>query len=832
MYTFENILNILTGESHAHNSEFMVRDLSVDTRKFNNGKNVLFFAISGQNNDAHQYLKEAYEKGCRNFILEKSPDDWLSTGQIRDSNILRVQHAVNALQSLAAHHRRQFNIPVIGITGSNGKTIVKEWLYQLLYRDMKILRSPRSYNSQIGVPLSVWELTGDYETAVFEAGISRPGEMANLERVISPTIGIFTNIGQAHQEGFHSLEEKVLEKLTLFKHCQKLIYPLDYPEIHKAVRKQSEAGYFQDPDFKTVTWSKTSDKADLQLTDIEIGEHEAALTAKQNAEIYQLTLPYTDKASIENAVHCFTTGLMLNVPYPNLQEGLKHLAPVEMRLETVKGINNCTVVNDTYNSDVLSLQIALELLNQQNQNDRKTVILSDILQSGRDEDVLYREVADLLEVKHIDRLIGIGPAISRRREMFTMENIMFPSTEDFISSLGNLTFSDEAVLLKGARAFRFEQISERLAQNTHQTVMEINIHALINNLNVYREMLSPGTKTMVMVKAFSYGSGSYEIANALQFHKVDYLAVAYADEGITLRKFGITLPIMVLNPEVQAFRGIIRYGLEPEVFSIHHLDKLLQTIEVIKPAEPLPIHLMLDTGMHRLGIEVHDLPDLLKRLKESEGIRVASVFSHFAASDDPGEDAFTKKQISMFEEMAGQIQDTLGYKVLWHIANTGGIVRFPKAQYDMVRLGIGFYGVDVTRKVKHRLQVPSKLKTTISQIKNLKAGETVGYGRKGVVKKPMTTATIAIGYADGFNRLMSNGNGYVMIHGRQAPVVGDVCMDMTMVDITGIEAKEGDEVIVFGDEPSIEQLAKWCQTITYEILTNVSQRVKRVYYNE
>jgi len=833
MYTFQTIARIIKGNALNTVDNRPIKHLGVDTRKFNQGEQLLFFAIRGANNDGHQYLAEAFRKGCRTFVLEDSDvNPWLSDEQAQEANIIRVNDSIHALQALAAHHRQQFDIPVIGITGSNGKTIVKEWLYQLLYTHYNIHRSPRSYNSRIGLPLSVWELTEAHELAIFEAGISQPGEMVALKNMIRPTTGLFTNIGQAHQAGFDSLQQKIHEKLNLFPHCRELYYCCDYTAIEEAIQAKRGEGFFTDAAFTPHTWSKTGKDTELSLSTIRVEGHTTEIEANRQGHSLRLTIPYADQASIENAVHCLLLGLNKDIPALVLQEGLKHLSPVEMRMEIKRGINGSTLINDTYNSDLLSLQIALDLLNQQNQHERQTVILSDILQSGRDEAALYRDVGEVLQSKHIDRLIGIGPALQRQQQQIPVKNTIYPSTEAFLKDLPDFPFEQEAILIKGARQFRFEQITSRLQEKAHQTVLAINLQALIHNLNVYRSLLNPATRVMVMVKAFSYGSGTYEVANALQFHRADYLAVAYADEGIALRKAGITLPIMVLNPEPQAFHELVAYELEPEIYSVSLLRRFSQYLQTYHPAISVPVHLNLDTGMHRLGIDEAAIPDLLDELSNSSALRVASIFSHPAASENPAEDEFTQDQIRLYERMSEQIQGVLGYRVMRHMLNSNGIVRFPEAHYDMVRLGLGFYGIDATGQVKDRLQTPATLKTTISQIKELRPGDTVGYGRQGKVAAPMTLATIAIGYADGFSRAFGQGRGYVLINGQKAPVVGDVCMDMTMVDVTNTGAVEGDAVIVFGEEPAIEDLARWSHTIPYEILTNISQRVKRIYLNE
>ncbi len=833
MYTFDRIAGILTGQVLHVSDNRSIKHLGYDTRKFHQGGQLLFFAIRGAHNDGHKYLQEAFQKGCRCFVVEdRGIEQWLSKEAIAESNIIVVRGSIMALQELAAYHRRQFSIPVIGITGSNGKTIVKEWLNQLLDQHFHVHRSPRSYNSQIGVPLSVWELESDHEVAIIEAGISQPGEMEALEEVIQPNLGLFTNIGQAHQAAFDSMEQKVEEKLQLFRHCRELFYCRDYRLIHEMIEKQKDQGFFEHWDFSTYSWSREDEDAELTLNSIVPYRQTTEITAQWINQDIQVTIPYTDQASIENAINCWFLGSYMAIPQDSLKEDLKHLSPVEMRLEMKRGINGSTIINDTYNSDVLSLQIAIDLLNQQNQHTQKTVILSDILQSGRSEAHLYKEVGHILESKGIDRLIGIGPAIERQQQQIPVDKTLYPTTDSFLKDLNNLSFNQEAILIKGARTFRFENITGRLQAKAHQTVLSINLEALINNLNVYRTQLSRSTKVMVMVKAFSYGSGTYEIANTLQFHKADYLAVAYADSGIALRKAGINLPIMVMNPEQQAFQDFIDYHLEPEIFSLNLLRNFSEFADAYQPENPVPIHLKLDTGMHRLGFEEKDLEELIDQLLEAEKLYVTSIFSHLSASEAENQDSFTRHQIRLYEKMSKKIEEFLGYPITRHILNTSGIVRFPEAHYDMVRLGLGFYGIDVTGELQDRLSIPGILKTTISQIKHLQPGATIGYGRKGKVNHPMTMATIAIGYADGFSRTFSNGNAYVMINGKKAPVVGDVCMDMTMVDITGLEAKEGDEVTIFGDKPTIQELAEWSNTIPYEILTNVSQRVKRVYYNE
>ncbi|PSR04442.1 MAG: bifunctional UDP-N-acetylmuramoyl-tripeptide:D-alanyl-D-alanine ligase/alanine racemase, partial [Bacteroidetes bacterium SW_10_40_5] len=630
---------------------------------------------------------------------------------------------------------------------SNGKTIIKEWLYQLLYHQVNVLRSPRSFNSQIGVPLSVWELNETHELGVFEAGISTTAEMAHLEAVIQPTIGIFGNIGQAHQAGFRDMRQKVLEKLKLFNNCQTLIYCKDYGLIEEAVQSQLQEGFFDNDDLTLYSWSKQGN-ADLEIGSVHQDQGITHIKGFWKEEQQEIAIPFTDPASIENAIHCWLTLLVMGYEGAMIQEGMEALSPVRMRMEMKNGVNGCTLINDSYNSDLLSIDNALDFLNQQSQHSKRTVILSDILQAGMSEKELYHEVARVLESKAIDRLIGIGPAINRNHEFFNT-NEFFNSTEDFLNGYGPNDFQNEAILIKGARKFHFEDISKLLQQKAHQTLLEINLEAMIHNLNVYRSYLKPGTKVMVMVKAFAYGSGSYEIANILQFHKADYLAVAYADEGIHLREAGIQLPIMVMNPEEESFERIVAYKLEPEVYSIRQLEQFAKATASTQ-ANEIPVHIKLDTGMHRLGFTEDELPALLSTLEKASQIKIKSAFSHLVASDEPQEDDFTQKQIDAFERMVDTLQNYLEEDFLKHILNTGGIVRHSKAQYDMVRLGLGIYGIDTTSHVAAPLRTVSTLKTTVAQLKHLKPGDTVGYGRAGKITKTTTIATLSIGYADGY----------------------------------------------------------------------------------
>ena len=813
LYTINHILEVLNVVSVHKTNDAIIRKLVIDSRTVIDPEGSLFFALSAKR-DGHRYLKDAYANGIRNFVItdEKYID------QFPDANILLVEDALLALQDLAKYHRSLYDLKVLGITGSNGKTIVKEWLYQLLASDFNIVRSPKSFNSQIGVPLSVWEIEADHTLGIFEAGISKENEMDALADIIQPTIGILTNIGEAHAEGFSSLSEKLKEKLKLFKNAELFIYA---PEYTEGILKSDLPGQ------QKFSWSFKGD-ADLQIVLVEPIEGRTYIRAKYRGVEIECLIPFVDKASVENGIICWATLLALGYTAEEADERLAKLTRVSMRLELKNGINQCSVIDDSYSADISSLAIALDFLNLQNQHAKRTLILSDLPETGKSDDVLYAEIAALLKQKNVDRLIGIGSHITASANLFEMESTFFESTQGFIENFPALHFSNETILVKGARKFEFERISKLIAQKVHDTVMEIDLNALAGNLQFYRNKLKPGVKVMAMVKAFSYGSGSFEIANLLQYHKVDYLAVAYTDEGIALRKGGIKMPIMVMSPEPSAFDAIVRYKLEPELYNLDILQRFIGFIQ----DENYPVHLKIDTGMHRLGFEEPDFPELLRLLNETKKLKVASVFSHLVGSEEGMHDEFTRQQIRQLTAATDLIGKGLGYQFIRHISNTSGISRHPDAQLDMVRIGIGLYGFDAGLPNNKGLQTVAVLKTTITQVKEIKANETVGYGRKGFLPEGGTIATVKIGYADGYSRAFGNGIGKMLIKGKLVPTVGVICMDMCMLDVTGLDVKTGDEVIVFNDKLTISTLAKQIGTIPYEILTNVSQRVKRVYFYE
>jgi len=830
-YKIAEVVKAVGGKLLSKNKkETSINELLLDSRKLIHPAQTLFFALGGQKLDGHNYIEELYKKGVRNFVVTKDQD----TEVYLEANFVVVKDTIAALQKLAGFHRAKFSLPVIGITGSNGKTIVKEWLYQLLHEDYSIVRNPKSYNSQVGVPLSLWLINSENTLGIFEAGISEPDEMQKLEKIIRPTIGILTNVGEAHSEGFLNIKHKTKEKLTLFSKCDVLIYSKDYPDINQSL---GEINSFRDEPLKVMSWSM-SGEADVQVTSVMQKDNRSFIhCVYQNKEL-DFDIPFADKASVENAIHCACVMLYLGKDFSVIRERMKHLTGIQMRLEMRDAINNCSLINDTYNSDIGSLKIAIDFLKQQNQHPKKTVILSDILQSGRGEIDLYTEVAALLEESKVNRLIGIGASLNRQKKLFEKNESLqvetYEATDDFLKQLDSSSFYNEVILLKGARKFRFEVIGKFLEKKAHETVLEINLNALTHNLKVYQSLLKPETKIMAMVKAFSYGSGSFEIANVLQFSRVDYLAVAYADEGVELRKNGITLPVMVMNPEQRSFETMIHYNLEPEIYSLSLLDRFSEVLALLRNGDEskYKIHLELETGMNRLGFGKNEIPELIERIKSNHHFQIASVFSHLAASEDKAYDDFTKEQIRNFETMSKTICDEFDYKILRHILNSNGITRHTKSQFDMVRLGIGLYGIDSSLKVEGKLMNVSTLKTTISQIKHVKKGDTVGYGRVGKVSKDKTIATVGIGYADGLSRKLSNKVGRMLVNGKLVPVIGNVCMDMTMLDITGVNAKEGDEVIVFGENPTVEEVAEAAETIAYEMLTGISARVKRVYFQE
>ncbi len=828
-YTPQYIADTIGGILYGNPSEVSeIRFLLTDSRKLVFAPSSLFFALKTSKNNGHNYIGPLVEKGVQCFVVSELPQnkEWLQR-----ACFVLVNDTLEALQKLVSVHRNHFSYPVVGITGSNGKTIIKEWLSQLLSEKFFLVKNPRSYNSQTGVPLSVWEMDASHEIGVFEAGISRLGEMERLEPVIRPRWGIFSNIGPAHNEGFPDITAKIHEKLKLFARAELLIYHCDNDSLDNTILKWASAHNH----VQLFRWGSKCD-ADMTVVSRDTTPTGTYVKLKVGEQFFEHRVPFSDEASLENVLHCLAFLHSRGFANGWINERLLQLRPVAMRLEMRQAINDCILVNDAYNSDILSLGIALDFLNTQVKQKEKVLILSDILQAGMDHEKLYRQVAGLVKAKGIKKLIAIGEALSLNKHFFKgLKADFFPDTKSFLKDWDFNQFREQGILVKGARDFGFESISNRLQHKDHQTVLEINLDALVHNLNVYKSLLKPGVKLAAMVKAFSYGSGSYEIAGLLQYHQVDYLAVAFADEGKELRNAGISIPIMVLNPELHNMDVLFRYKLEPEVYSLELLKKLEKEASLHmdnNTSEPYQVHIKLDTGMHRLGFLENELDVLLLELKKCSHLKVSSVFSHFAASDLDAFDDFSKEQMEKFHTMCHKLEQGLGYSFLKHISNSAAISRLPEAQMGMVRLGIGMYGVDANPAIAGTLQPVATFKSVISQIKEVPAGHTVGYNRAAKLQRDTRLAIVPVGYADGLNRRLGNGKGSLFVNGHKAPLVGNISMDMCAIDVTGIPASPGDEVIIFGVNPSVVDMARLLETIPYEVLTSISARVKRIYFQE
>ncbi len=795
-----------------------IAQISIDSRQVLHPEQTLFVALKGAKADGITFVASLIEAGVRSFLVDKNailPASWLET-----ACFFPVSDTRAALQALAAYQRAQFAKPIVGITGSNGKTIVKEWLGQVLSQQFTVAKSPKSYNSQVGVPLSIFGIQPYHQVAILEAGVSKKGDMDTLAEMIRPDLGIFTNIGSAHEEGFAGITEKIAEKLKLFAGTKLLLYCKDQDLLAQNIEQQV-------PEENRISWSKNPG-ADFSVSWKSQDSNSRIVVMKSDLQTHTFHVPFTDQASLENVTHVILAALSLGQEALAIQEGLSHLKPVDMRLTLKPGINDSLLIDDTYNNDLAGLRVALEFLSQQRPKRSKILILSDLLQQGLPEKI-YSEVAELIQSYGIDRIIGVGTEIERLEKLLPIPTTTFESTELLLQKLDLDQFQNDLVLLTGARSFAFEKIVNRLQQRIHGTTLEINLNALTHNFNFYKRLLTPNTRVMVMVKAFAYGGGAAEIANHLQTLGADYLAVAYSDEGVSLRKQGIQLPIMVLNPVEESFDLLYQYQLEPVVFSPEFFKKLGNFAR--NQGSPLSIHLDLDTGMNRLGFELAQVDELKDLLLTFPELKVASLYTHLVGADEEAHHDFSIQQLKQFMEMSEAIGSILSYTPLRHALNSAGIVRYSDYQLDLVRLGIGLYGVEVTGKHDSSLKAVSTLKTTISQVKTLAAGTTVGYSRKGSLPEGGRIATLAIGYADGYDRRFSQGKGYVLIHGKKAPVIGNVCMDMVMVDVSAIpEAKAGDEAIVYGEQISLKELADQIGTIPYELLTNISGRVKRVYY--
>ena len=819
-YTIENVTALIGARRFGH-SATQVEWLLTDSRSLVFPETTLFFALRTKVGDGHRYVADLYRRGVRNFVVGTLPAEHETA--FPDANFLQVMSPLKALQRLAERHREEHDIPVIGVTGSNGKTVVKEWLYQLLSPTLHVTRSPKSYNSQVGVPLSVCLLGEHSEIGIFEAGISQPGEMAALRAIIQPTIGVMTNIGPAHQENFESVEEKCHEKLSLFQEAKVLVYCADDAVVDECVATSLLRG-------ERLAWSRRNPSAALFVSAVETLERGTRITYRFHGAEAAMTIPFTDDASTVNCIHCLGVLLSLNFSAEEIASRMKRLEPVAMRLEVIQGVRNCTLINDTYNSDAASLDIALDFMARRPeiQNKQKVLILSDMFQTGLPATELYAKVAELLNRRAIDHFIGVGPEISHAHSLFLMKKSFFPSGEALADSGLLDTLHDSLVLIKGSRPFGFEKITAALSLRVHETTLHVNLDALAGNLNYYRSFMKPETKMVCMVKASAYGAGSVEVAKTLQDRGVNYLAVAVADEGAELRRAGITAGIIVMNPEMTAFKTLFDYELEPEVYNFKLLDALIKAAEK-EGIQGFPVHIKLDTGMHRLGFDPRlDLPALIDRLHHQTSVIPRSVFSHFVGSDSPDFDDFSARQFALFDEASKTLQAAFPHKILRHICNSAGIERFPERHLDMVRLGLGLYGID---PIDNRsLQNVTTLRTTILQIRECPKGDSVGYSRRTVLERDSRIAAIPIGYADGLNRHLGNRRGYCLVNGQRADYVGNICMDVCMIDVTDTDCREGDTVEIFGDNLPPAELARLLDTIPYEILTSVSDRVKRIYF--
>ena len=798
--------------------EAFVTELAIDSRKVLLPERTLFFAIETEKNDGHLYIPSLYQMGVRNFVITKVMNDF---AQCIEANFLFVEDSLEALQQLAQKYRQQFHYPVIGITGSNGKTIVKEWLSMILSEKYRVVKSPDSYNSRIGVPLSVWNMSADHDIAVFEAGISRPNEMRTLADIIDPTIGILTNIGAAHAQFFPNNNRKIIEKLKLFQHVEVLIYHNDNEELNMILQLPEYEG------IRKVSWGNAHSTYPVQM--------HAAPTEGTMITIdgFDYTVPFIDSASLENATHVIVTLLVVGFKPEEINSQLHRLTHISMRLEILQGANHSVIINDTYSLDINSLSAALNFMDTQTQLAKKTLVISDFEQVGNLTEADFQHLNQELHHHHITKLVAVGSSFAHHRDMFDLDEVLcYPNTEMLLEHISDLRISYEIVLIKGARNFHFEQVVKALQHKTHLTIMQVNLPALAYNLNYHRNRLRPDTKMVAMVKASSYGLGDVELVNTLVDQGVDYLAVAYTDEGVRLRKRRINTPIIVLGAEAHSFEVMVNHQLEPEIFNFFYLQQLEEVLARHPEISQFNIHIKVDTGMHRLGFDLQDLPRLIEVVKRNPKLHIASVFSHLAAAEDPAEDAFTRRQIALFGRMTDVLCSAFDYKILRHILNSAGIIRFPEAQFDMVRLGIQLYGCSEIPEMTTQLHNVVTLKTVITQIKNIPAGESIGYNRSWHLQRDTQVAIIPIGYADGYPRELSNGYGKVIVQGQKVPIIGKICMDMCMLDITGLRLHEGDEVIVYGEGNTVSEMAEAAKLISYELLTRISQRVPRVYVQE
>lgn len=790
-------------------------EISIDSRSVITPEATVFFALKGKNHDGHDYIQGLYERGVRDFVISEKRKEF---AELKEARFHEVENVLEALQQYAGKYRRERKAEVIGITGSNGKTIVKEWLYQLLSENFSVYRSPRSYNSQVGVPLSLCGIGESIQLALIEAGISYPGEMEKLEQMIRPDIGIFTHLGDAHGENFTSLAEKLAEKAILFRHCRLVIG--QEGEALETIRRMNKQA-------RIMSWGEGKG-TEVRCQTLQRNEKERKVVLWYQGKSCELVIPFSDEAAYENCMNVVCVLLWKGITLEQIAGRITSLQPIAMRMEIKEGINGCMLINDYYNSDAASFNLALNTLSMQDEAKERAVILSDFIDTGSDDKLLYRDIAESLKRAGVSLFIGIGSQLIRYRSYFYMPARFYADTDSFLKQENRENFREQVILIKGARQFRFEFIAGFLQKQSHNTVLEVDMDAMIANLNYFRALLPEHTRLAVMVKAFSYGSGSGEVASLLQYQGVDYLMVAFADEGVALRAEGIGIPIAVMNPQPEAFDNMIEFCLEPEIYSLDILQSFDRAL-IKHGIEKYPVHLKLNTGMNRSGLDMADIPDFLAFFKERRHVKIQSVFSHLAGSDEARHDAFTRQQIECFLTMTGQIQQHFDYKIIRHILNSAGIERFPEYSFDMVRLGIGLHGISAAGAA---LQPVSSFKTYISSVRNVPADQTIGYGRKGVARRDSRIAVVPVGYADGLNRHLSNGKGEMFVRGKRVAIIGNICMDTCMLDVTDTDVQAGDEVEIFGKHIPVGEIAEKLDTIPYEVLTGVAQRVKRVYFKE
>ena len=821
----ENVLNVTGGR--IIDEDAIVSQLLTDSRSLTLPDETIFFALRTEADDGHNYIPDLYSKGVRNFIVAS---DYYALPECAAANYLAVDSPLDALQTLAMFHRRRFReLPVIGITGSRGKTTVKEWLYQLLKDDYRIVRSPRSYNSQIGVPLSLWDIDNNTDLAIIEAGISTTGEMDNLQAMIRPTIGIITNLGSEHNDGSATMEQKAQEKAKILNNCECIVYCADDPLVTHTIDPLIESDVAHG-----ISWSRNHCAAPLQIDNTERGDKDTTMYYTYNDESGTLTIPFTADRDLDNAITCLAVLLHLGVDPEVIARRMSALTPVGTRLNVIEGVNNCTVIVDSYTSDYNSLTPALNFMTRRAGNRPCTVILSDLATESYSGAELYIRVSELLKTKRVNRMVGIGKEMCRHRQYFAElpHTRFFDDTQDFLNDFSKGDFDDETILIKGDPIYGFSQIIDLLEAKQHMTVMEVDLNALAHNFKFFKSLIKPGTKTAGMVKASGYGAGSYEIAKTLQDCGCDYLAVAVHDEGVELRKAGITMPVIVLNPNGVNYKAMFQYQLEPELYNLDMGRDLIKEGRKYGVRD-FPVHIKIDSGMHRLGLTIEQIPELIELLQGQDIIKVSSVFTHLSVADEPEQDEYTRHQFEYFERCSELLMQAFPHPIMRHALNTSGVVRFPERQYDMVRVGIGLYGIRTLSDGSEEALMPvSALRSIIISIKEWPAGTTVGYGRRGVLSRDSRIATVNIGYADGFDRHFGNGNVCMWLNGKLCPTVGNVCMDAVMIDVTDVPCKVGDTVEIFGEHVPVEQLSEARGTIPYEILTSVSPRVKRVYYRE